>query len=79
VTGVEANAKLAEAFSLKMSEPLLASNDSATPASSLTGVYSQAQARKGAETYRRYCGDVPRSGLTQRRGISNGLGRPQRC
>lgn len=55
VAGIETDPKLAEAFSLKMSETLTTSNSSGAPASSLTGVYSQAQARKGAETYRRYC------------------------
>ena len=54
VAGLETDAKLAEAFSLQMSETLITST-SASPASSLTGVYSQAQARKGAETYKRYC------------------------
>jgi mono/diheme cytochrome c family protein len=54
VAGLETDAKLAEAFSLQMSETLITST-SGSPASSLTGVYSQAQARKGAETYKRYC------------------------
>ena len=54
VAGLDTDAKLAEAFSLQMSETLITST-SASPASSLTGVYSQAQARKGAETYKRYC------------------------
>jgi sarcosine oxidase len=55
VMGLETDTKLAEAFSLKMSETLVTSNSSGTPVSSLTGVYSQAQARKGAQTYREYC------------------------
>jgi glycine/D-amino acid oxidase-like deaminating enzyme len=55
VMGFETNAKLAEAFSLKMSETQAPLNNSGTPVSSLTGVYSQDQARKGADTYRRYC------------------------
>ncbi|HET9216101.1 MAG TPA: FAD-dependent oxidoreductase [Terriglobia bacterium] len=55
VAGLETDEKLAEAFSLKMSETLITSNTSGAPASSLTGVYSQAQARRGAETYRRFC------------------------
>src|SRR5262249_24179044 len=56
VIGLEDNARLAEAFSLRMSETTVTSNTSRAPVSSLTGVYSPAQARKGAETYRRYCG-----------------------
>src|SRR5262245_53758050 len=55
VLGLDEDAKLAEAFSLKMSETTATANNSREPASSLTGVYSQAQARKGAETYRKYC------------------------
>ena len=55
VAGMETDAKLAEAFSLKMSETAVTSNNSGSPVSSLTGVYSQDQARKGAETYRTYC------------------------
>jgi sarcosine oxidase len=55
VTGVDTNAKLAEAFSLKMSETVATAGTSRTPVSSLTGVYSQDQARKGAETYRKFC------------------------
>ena len=55
VAGLETDAKLAEAFSLKMSETAVTSNNSGSPVSSLTGVYSQDQARKGAETYRTYC------------------------
>jgi glycine/D-amino acid oxidase-like deaminating enzyme len=55
VLGLEANEKLAEAFSLKMSETSLTSSESGVPVSSLTGVYLPDQARKGAETYRRYC------------------------
>jgi glycine/D-amino acid oxidase-like deaminating enzyme len=56
IMGVETNAKLAEAFSLKMSETQPSSGNAGTPVSSLTGVYSQDQAQKGAETYRKYCG-----------------------
>jgi sarcosine oxidase len=55
VAGLETDPRLAEAFSLKMSETLTTSNTSGTPASSLTGVYTQAQAASGAETYRRFC------------------------
>jgi mono/diheme cytochrome c family protein len=55
VLGRETDPKLAEAFSLKMSETSVTSNVTGVPVSSLTGVYSQAQARNGAETYRRYC------------------------
>jgi glycine/D-amino acid oxidase-like deaminating enzyme len=55
VAGLETDLKLAEAFSLKMSETLATSIISGTPVSSLTGVYSPGQARKGAETYRKYC------------------------
>jgi glycine/D-amino acid oxidase-like deaminating enzyme len=55
VLGLETNPRHAEAFSLKMSETLTTSNSSGTPASSLTGVYSAAQARKGGETYRKFC------------------------
>jgi len=55
VAGLEADERLAEAFSLKMSETLATSNGSGNPVSSLTGVYSQAQARKGGEIYRKYC------------------------
>jgi glycine/D-amino acid oxidase-like deaminating enzyme/mono/diheme cytochrome c family protein len=55
VAGVDTNAALAEAFSLKMSETVATSTNSGTPVSSLTGVYSQAQARRGAENYRKYC------------------------
>jgi sarcosine oxidase len=55
VMGVETNAKLAEAFSLKMSETAANSNNPAAAVSSLTGVYSQPQARKGAATYLKYC------------------------
>jgi sarcosine oxidase len=54
VTGLETNMKLTEAFSLKMSETA-ASNNSRVAVSSLTGVYSQAQASRGAETYRKHC------------------------
>jgi mono/diheme cytochrome c family protein len=54
VAGLETDAKLDEAFSLKMSETLT-SNDSGRPASSLTGVYSEAQARKGAAIFRAHC------------------------
>jgi glycine/D-amino acid oxidase-like deaminating enzyme len=56
IIGMETNAKLAEAFSLKMSESKPPADNSGTPVSSLTGVYSQDQARKGADTYRKYCG-----------------------
>ena len=55
VAGLDTNVKLAEAFSLKMSETAVTTNNSGAPVSSLTGVYSQGQARKGEETYRRYC------------------------
>src|SRR5262249_735547 len=55
IAGVDTNAQLAEAFSLKMSETVATTNNSGHPASSLTGVYSQTQARKGAEAYRQYC------------------------
>jgi mono/diheme cytochrome c family protein len=55
VAGLETDAKLAEAFSLQMSETLVTSNISGSPVSSLTGVYSQEQARRGAEVYRRFC------------------------
>jgi glycine/D-amino acid oxidase-like deaminating enzyme len=55
VAGLETNAKLAEAFSLKMSESEATAKYSGTPVSSLTGVYSQSQARQGAETYKRFC------------------------
>jgi mono/diheme cytochrome c family protein len=55
VMDLETNAKLAEAFSLKMSETQAPLNNSGTPVSSLTGVYSREQARKGADTYQRYC------------------------
>ena len=56
VLDLEANAKLAEAFSLKMSEtPATANGAGGGPVSSLTGVYTQTQARKGAEAYNRYC------------------------
>jgi glycine/D-amino acid oxidase-like deaminating enzyme len=55
VLDLERNAKLAEAFSLKMSETVTTANSSGAPVSSLTGVYSEGQARKGAETYRKYC------------------------
>jgi glycine/D-amino acid oxidase-like deaminating enzyme/mono/diheme cytochrome c family protein len=55
VAGLEYDAKLAEAFSLKMSETK-ATTDSGAPVSSLTGVFSQQQARKGGETYLKYCG-----------------------
>jgi sarcosine oxidase len=55
VVGSDTNAALAEAFSLKMSETVATSTNSGAPVSSLTGVYSQAQARRGAENYRKYC------------------------
>jgi mono/diheme cytochrome c family protein len=55
VAGLETNAKLAEAFSLKMSETSATANNEGKAVSSLTGVYSQAQARKGADTYRKFC------------------------
>ena len=55
VAGLDDNPTLAEAFSLKMSETGVNAK-AGTPVSSLTGVYSQQQARKGAETYRQYCG-----------------------
>jgi glycine/D-amino acid oxidase-like deaminating enzyme len=56
LVGLETNAKLDEAFSLKMSETAVTSSDSKTSVSSLTGVYSQGQARRGADAYRKYCG-----------------------
>ena len=55
VAGLETDPKLAEAFSLKMSETSTTAITSGTPVSSLTGVYSPAQARKGADTYRKFC------------------------
>jgi hypothetical protein len=55
VLGIETNAKLAEAFSLKMSETSVTSTNTGAPVSSLTGVYSQDQARRGADTYRKFC------------------------
>jgi glycine/D-amino acid oxidase-like deaminating enzyme len=56
VLDLEPNAKLAEAFSLKMSETMATANSvEAGPVSSLTGVYTQTQARKGGETYTKYC------------------------
>jgi glycine/D-amino acid oxidase-like deaminating enzyme len=55
IAGLEENAKLAEAFSLKMSETTATAVNSKEAVSSLTGVYSQAQARKGGETYRKFC------------------------
>jgi sarcosine oxidase len=56
VLDLEGNARLAEAFSLKMSETVATANGvGAGPVSSLTGVYTQTQARKGAETYNKYC------------------------
>ena len=55
VLNLENNVKLAEAFSLKMSETVATATSSGAAVSSLTGVYSQAQARKGADTYRKYC------------------------
>ncbi|PYR48916.1 MAG: hypothetical protein DMF89_14240 [Acidobacteria bacterium] len=57
VLDLETDDRLADAFSLKMSETATAENGLDTAAvSSLTGVYTQAQASKGAETYRRHCG-----------------------
>jgi len=57
VLDLETDDRLAAAFSLKMSETATAENGLETAAvSSLTGVYTQAQASKGAETYRRHCG-----------------------
>ena len=56
VIGVETNAKLDEAFSLSLSETAVTANKPGSPVSSLTGVYSQAQARKGGDFYKRYCG-----------------------
>ena len=55
VVGLETNAALAEAFSLKMSETVTTSTQSRSPISSLTGVYSPAQARRGADNYRKFC------------------------
>jgi len=55
VAGSETDARLAEAFSLKMSETSATAANSGKPVSSLTGVYSQTQARKGGETYRKFC------------------------
>jgi glycine/D-amino acid oxidase-like deaminating enzyme len=56
VLELEGNARLAEAFSLRMSDTVATANGAGAGAiSSLTGVYSQGQARKGAETYTRYC------------------------
>jgi sarcosine oxidase len=56
VLDLEANAKLAEAFSLKMSETVATANGvGAGPVSSLTGVYTQSQASKGGEAYNKYC------------------------
>jgi glycine/D-amino acid oxidase-like deaminating enzyme len=53
--GLETDDRLAEAFSLKMSETATENGSAAAAVSSLTGVYSQVQASKGAETYRRHC------------------------
>jgi mono/diheme cytochrome c family protein len=55
VLNLETDASLAEAFGLKMSDTAATGSETAA-VSSLTGVYPQAQARKGAETYGRYCG-----------------------
>jgi mono/diheme cytochrome c family protein len=55
VLGLETNEALAEAVSLKMSETVTTSTRSGTAVSSLTGVYSEAQAARGADNYRRYC------------------------
>jgi glycine/D-amino acid oxidase-like deaminating enzyme len=56
VLDLEGNARLAEAFSLKMSETAATANSAGARAvSSLTGVYTEAQARNGAETYNRSC------------------------
>jgi len=55
VAGSETDAGLAEAFSLKMSETSATANNSGKPVSSLTGVYSQGQARRGADSYRKFC------------------------
>jgi len=55
VIGLETNAQLAEAFSLKMSETAGTATNTRQAVSSLTGVYSQAQARKGGDTYRKFC------------------------
>jgi mono/diheme cytochrome c family protein len=56
VLDLDTDARLADAFSLKMSETTATANGAgAGPVSSLTGVYTQAQAGKGAETYTRYC------------------------
>jgi len=55
VLDLEANAKLAEAFSLRMSETVATANGAGATASSLTGVYTETQARKGAETYNKHC------------------------
>ena len=55
VLDLEANAKLAEAFSLRMSETVATANGAGATASSLTGVYTETQARKGAEAYNKHC------------------------
>ena len=58
VMGLEEDAKLADAFSLKMSETLVTAKGAAGgggAVSSLTGVYTEAQARKGVGTYNKYC------------------------
>jgi glycine/D-amino acid oxidase-like deaminating enzyme len=56
VLDLETDATLAEAFSLRMSDTAPASDDSGTvKVSSLTGVYTQAQASKGARAYSKHC------------------------
>jgi glycine/D-amino acid oxidase-like deaminating enzyme len=56
VLDIENDARLAEAFSLKMSQTAMTAKSARAEAvSSLTGVYTQGQARKGADTYNRYC------------------------
>ena len=56
VLGLEENARMAEAFSLKMSETAATANGTGAGAvSSLTGVFTQTQARKGAGAYNKYC------------------------
>lgn len=56
ILGLEHDPALADAFSLRMSETLTTANKSGNPVSSLTGVYTLAQARKGADEYDKYCG-----------------------
>jgi glycine/D-amino acid oxidase-like deaminating enzyme len=53
VLDLETETSLAEAFSLKMSDA--ATTTGAATVSSLTGVYTRAQAGKGAEIYGRHC------------------------